>query len=552
MAAPPGPQSYIIIPAADQSSEFEPSMSWKISQKEEIERNSEQMRVQAQDSMEEKLRASVVTKQQREDLENEYKAFVRSIRATAQSQFYAVLSEERQTLQILGVSQLRISDEFIKEQQSILATIQQKKDQEGNIHDTDDAELVPIPDVATPASIPSSSWSAPHILPSRPYPPPVHSQERARVSSSTSTSSRQALDLSSPPSSSGRGYNDYSGEAAAPLRARPSLSRQSTDTAQSMPPPQTPPALSSSADSPLSGTPPVGTRSSSANWTTYTRPNAASASSSDKSASIRKDGERNEYSNHSDNASPSRRTSVVIGNSGDTSSWRGSMSEREPTSRRPSLLEREAPQLSSSPKQRAEFWKPSVTRDEDAALSKPHATPRRNSTASTRSIGSSHSYKPPSVGPIRTQANPEEDSAFEAEVTVNPIEEEPALYIGKGKGVDRGPAPRAVSAQSSRGDPTGSHLTQYFTRHQTQTHSDPYDRRADSRMILPLVLEPSAERTTTVQGAARATGTSTETLESAMGNGYKRDVPVDILYPRSTRFLRHRTMLTTVSLVVYP
>lgn len=158
------------------------------------------------------------------------------------------------------------------------------------------------------------------------------------------------------------------------------------------------------------------------------------------------------------------------------------MSEREPTSRRPSLLEREAPQLSSSPKQRAEFWKPSVTRDEDAALSKPHATPRRNSTASTRSIGSSHSYKPPSVGPIRTQANPEEDSAFEAEVTVNPIEEEPALYIGKGKGVDRGPAPRAVSAQSSRGDPTGSHLTQYFTRHQTQTHSDPYDRRADSRV----------------------------------------------------------------------
>lgn len=72
------------------------------------------------------------------------------------------------------------------------------------------------------------------------------------------------------------------------------------------------------------------------------------------------------------------------------------------------------------------------------------------------------------------------------------------------------------------------------------------------KMILPLVLEPSAERTTTVQGAARATGTSTETLESAMGNGYKRDVPVDILYPRSTRFLRHRTMLTTVSLVVYP
>jgi hypothetical protein len=92
-------QSYVTIPSVTHPLPFEPPMSWKEATKAEIDKNSELMRLQALESMHQKLKERPVTESGRAELETDYKNFVNSIRATAQSQFNALLKQERETLQ---------------------------------------------------------------------------------------------------------------------------------------------------------------------------------------------------------------------------------------------------------------------------------------------------------------------------------------------------------------------------------------------------------------------------------------------------------------------
>ena len=70
---------------------------------------------------------------------------------------------------------------------------------------------------------------------------------------------------------------------------------------------------------------------------------------------------------------------------------------------RPSRSTSERHVANSPPKAIPEFWKPSISPEEDAAASKPYVLARRGSTASMRSIGSTN-LRPPTTNPIPEHA----------------------------------------------------------------------------------------------------------------------------------------------------